>query len=606
MAKNTRGIYDVFEEEADPAAAPGSSLFSFPDKPLGKIVAAYYEALGYTEENLAAASEAQCIKVNASVISIAAAVLIAPEETLAHMDVDLASGSENRTHFLDRYLDTSENEIAREIADFTGADYEQLLDKDRRTPEQQAQFDERRELRNRHNEEFFLQSNYATAVRYLNEIKAVACTDDELSPRLMTISTLKRLTVQYYFAMHREIDPFEPQGLTTETAIKLANLFYTIDGFMARCIHAPEYSGKTAIEIFWEYIEREHPNAEAEAEQPSEVIDVKSSIGTNFFIPSLEGYTNTFTTSTRSAGFYRRGADGKKQLATDVDQRVLYFLHNAVLIDFENGNRTGIGALDFKKVSGELGLELNRYSDTGSGAISRSEARNNYVHKFIATLDNLWGTIPNDPTEYRLFSSLAYNPETETLYYSCPYFLADIVSVKAAKIRNGNKKMPLSSKYHSHMLAEAAHERNQFAVELAEHISNGLSRRGTTPDAKLRQNKGKSIQDKNIVTYKITCAGLIKECAKTREELKNKPNAREKTKFLKDTFAALYNRALKRSTDLYDYYIDFTVSNVIPTSTTLDSEIIVTHYGKNPDYRNPVLPLKNNPDPALEDDEETL
>ena len=96
------------------------------------------------------------------------------------------------------------------------------------------------------------------------------------------------------------------------------------------------------------------------------------------------------------------------------------------------------------------------------------------------------------------------------------------------------------------------------------------------------------MQSKNI--YKITCKRLIQECPLIREKLKEKATASLKTQTLKRTFAAMY-RILKKKTDLFTYYADVTLTEAIPTSKTLDTEIIITHHGRNPKYNKPFLPL---------------
>jgi len=176
------------------------------------------------------------------------------------------------------------------------------------------------------------------------------------------------------------------------------------------------------------------------------------------------------------------------------------------------------------------------------------------------------------------------------LYFASPYLQRLIVALigkEAARLESGN---PYYLGNCDLLHSTAANERNHAAVEMATRILVGLQQRGLTPDAELPQNKKKSFTDKTIISYSITCKGLIQDCPKIRERLKTQPTASQKTQTLKRTFTAMY-KILKNKTDLFLYYTNASITETIPTSRTLDTEIIITHHGGNPTYRRNVLPL---------------
>jgi hypothetical protein len=56
-------------------------------------------------------------------------------------------------------------------------------------------------------------------------------------------------------------------------------------------------------------------------------------------------------------------------------------------------------------------------------------------------------------------------------------------------------------------------------------------------------------------------------------------------------------RILRNKTDLFTYYADVKITEVIPTARRLNAEIIIQHHGGNPNYKRPYLPLKEEPYP---------
>lgn len=161
------------------------------------------------------------------------------------------------------------------------------------------------------------------------------------------------------------------------------------------------------------------------------------------------------------------------------------------------------------------------------------------------------------------------------------------------------------------------------AAEMARAICYGLKARGTsTPDSKLPANKGtKWIGDRaSRFTYTITAGSLIAECPKlqaalnvngpARTAVERRKDAVNKNAILRRAFAQL-EKTLKNETWVFDYFDRLTIAAGVPdkagkiqktggvffnqydtpTSSTVNKyKIVITHYGRNPDFTFPAMP----------------
>ena len=328
-----------------------------------------------------------------------------------------------------------------------------------------------------------------------------------------------------------------------------------------------------------------------------------TSIGGRLFLPSDPEFQDAFITKigNSSIGLFKREAEkGKKELALEIDIPFVMALARAILLDaFTKGISNPFDLADGKQgetgiyiptIATELGHTLSEKKDGDQNIPSRAESRENFIDSLIIELDNIWGKLPKDTTEYKLISVHAYNPETEILYFVSPY-LQKLIS---ALIGKETEKLESGAHFHNWQCellhSTVGNERNPAAVEMATRILVGLQQRGLKPDAKFKQNKDKTFSDKTAIIYKITCKRLIQDCPQIREKLKAQATASLKTQTLKRTFSAMY-RILKKKTDLFTFYADVTLTEAIPTSKTLDTEIIITHHGRNTKYNKPFLHL---------------
>jgi hypothetical protein len=325
-------------------------------------------------------------------------------------------------------------------------------------------------------------------------------------------------------------------------------------------------------------------------------------IGERLFVPSDPEFQNAFLTSiSAKIGLFRRGEENpKKQLALNINVPFLQALAKAVYIDVLNAS-TGETKIYFPTFARELGLDINRKTaqmESGKG-LSRADARQIFINRLIVAIDDIWGRLPNDATEYKLISVHAYNPDTEILYFASPYFqrlIGAMVQKEVNQLDSGKKYFLWQCDL---LHATAANERNPAAVEMATRLLVGVINRGMKPDSKLPQNKNRFCKDASLVTYSISCAGLVQDCPQLRERLKVTATTSNRTTVLKRAFTAMY-RILRTKTDLFTYYVDVKVTEVIPTAKSLDAKIIVLHHGGNPSYERPYLLLKEDPYPLGE------
>ena len=524
------------------------------------------------------------------------------------------------------YEKWSENHFERIIGDvarMTGADPEQLRDPKKRTPEQQQALSKASAAEQALRMEIFFKSRYYQAFDFLESIEGKY--HDPHENDIAYIDT-KEQAILYFFATHEDIKPNDIEPLTDESKEELKAIFYRLDAFYLDNPCKEGSSDAEGIAAFYNFIEKEiqpKPRKKEDAENNGAI----TTIAERLFLPSDPEYQDAFITKigNSSIGLFKRDAEkGKKELALDIDMPFVRALAKAIFIDALNKGITspsdivdgkqGETGIYIPTIATELGHNLSEKKDKddkkkdkddkkkdeddekkdeddeNQNSPSRAESRQRFINSLIVKLDNIWGKLPKDTTEYKLISVNAYNPETEILYFTSPYLqklIAALIGKEAEKIESG---------YHYYnwqcdlLHSTAANERSPAAVEMATRILVGLQQRGLKPESKLKQNKGKTFTDETEIIYKITCKRLIQDCPQIREKLKAQKTASLKTQTIKRTFAAMY-RILKKKTDLFTYYADVTLTEAIPTSKTLDTEIIITHHGRNPKYNKPFLPL---------------
>jgi len=173
----------------------------------------------------------------------------------------------------------------------------------------------------------------------------------------------------------------------------------------------------------------------------------------------------------------------------------------------------------------------------------------------------------------KVFSHLQYDSEAEVLAFESPYF-----DWLVGQTVDGESRKPA---YCWLVHSKIANERNKAAVDVVYRILPGLLQRGSLPDAELARNKNSnSGKPGGLVTFSISYRTLISECPVLHGQLSSIKHAKDKNIILKRVFSKV-PELIHAKTDLHSYYIGLSIQCVIPTISTLDSKIVITHKGIN-------------------------
>ena len=154
-------------------------------------------------------------------------------------------------------------ELVSIVARETGADPEQIADKDKRTPEQQRLLTEAAARQMLDRMDAFIKSAYMDAIRVLEPLQGVypdpAYTGKDPSKEQISV---KEQAVLYYFAAHDELTPTDCATLTEEQRSELTAIFYRLDAFYMERTNGGEIEPDGAT-ILLAFIEKENPTPEA-------------------------------------------------------------------------------------------------------------------------------------------------------------------------------------------------------------------------------------------------------------------------------------------------------------------------------------------------------
>lgn len=120
--------------------------------------------------------------------------------------------------------------LVKQVADETGADPEQIADKERRTPEQDRALTEAAGREQLARLELFIDSNYMQALREIAPLDVTAKTLQQKEDADM----IKQLSALYFFALHfPDIRPDAPQELTEAQISEIRGILARFDRFVA-------------------------------------------------------------------------------------------------------------------------------------------------------------------------------------------------------------------------------------------------------------------------------------------------------------------------------------------------------------------------------------
>ena len=219
---------------------------------------------------------AEQIKLKAGKVSFTMDYMRSPEDALINWDVS----AEHLNSYYTRHFEL----LVQAVANATGADPEQIRDKDRRTPEQQKLLLEVSAREQVARFDAFFASYYCDALRVLDTVQAVFDARKETFEHLLKLGIdledpklqeeyieqylppIKEQAVIYFFAIHEEINPRKPGKLSEDQAEELQEIFEKLDSFYISETAGnpdPEDYKNVFSALFGHFIERENPAAGA-------------------------------------------------------------------------------------------------------------------------------------------------------------------------------------------------------------------------------------------------------------------------------------------------------------------------------------------------------
>lgn len=188
----------------------------------------------------------------------------------------------------------------------------------------------------------------------------------------------------------------------------------------------------------------------------------------------------------------------------------------------------------------------------------------------------------DDGSFYKLLGFSKYDADANTITFDSPYMNMIIQKIRERNTitkRNGDQYLNPGCSRLVH--TSIANERNKAAVEIVQIIVALLQQRG----GKNLNSEGKRIKGEKVTGHKKFSA-IVDEIPmlKDRIEEGDKSNINRQ---LSRAFKKAYE-LLRIKTDVYQYFVNLEISDVVPTATTLNKLILTyAHDGINPEYKQP-------------------
>lgn len=205
----------------------------------------------------------------------------------------------------------------------------------------------------------------------------------------------------------------------------------------------------------------------------------------------------------------------------------------------------------------------------------------------LKVLEECLGVL-GDNKYYAVLTLIELDSKADTMTFAAPYMNKILMEIaENPAVKKETKTVHYEIEGYSWLIhSTIVSEKNEPAKQIVNRLIAGLLRRGGKSDSKLAQNRDRDKVSRQVM-YSVSCATLIDEVPILHQRIAQGTTA-DKNKKLKRAFAGAYN-LLKTRTDVYKYFIDLHVEEVIPTMTTLNMKMIITHKGLNPDYKVPEL-----------------
>ena len=292
------------------------------------------------------------------------------------------------------------------------------------------------------------------------------------------------------------------------------------------------------------------------------------------FFEKLDFTGGVITWDREVAGVIRNNRRGSYEDIQDIDPALLTQIYTAAVKAHKSHNGYTI-TVYFHKFLREMGIDPGKNNAPD-------------IMRKLQSFENCVGVMQGTGIIAKLFSIIEINAADDTMTFAAPYIFRLIDELESKnKIERKTKDGDYEyiAPYHNMLVySTIANERNKTAVELVYLIIAGLHQRGKVPDANTYAKKDMQHRDPRLVTYQTSFGSLVDDTSILSGRIEAYKSTADKNKALRRAFEKAY-QLIETKTDAGEYFIDLQIPKIIPTISTLDDKLTITHHGVNGDYR---------------------
>ena len=292
------------------------------------------------------------------------------------------------------------------------------------------------------------------------------------------------------------------------------------------------------------------------------------------FFEKLDFTGGVITWDREVAGVIRNNRRGSYEDIQDIDPALLTQIYTAAVKAHKSHNGYTI-TVYFHKFLREMGIDPGKNNAPD-------------IMRKLQSFENCVGVMQGTGIIAKLFSIIEINAADDTMTFAVPYIFRLIDELESKnKIERKTKDGDYEyiAPYHNMLVySTIANERNKTAVELVYLIIAGLHQRGKVPDANTYAKKDMQHKDPRLITYQTSFGSLVDDTSILSGRIEAYKSTADKNKALRRAFEKAY-QLIETKTDAGEYFIDLQIPKIIPTISTLDDKLTITHHGVNGDYR---------------------
>lgn len=504
---------------------------------------------------------------------------------------------------LTAYLEAFYSRIIKETAKVTGASEEQIANKESRTPEQESVLLEISGRATITRIQKYLDSDFILANTNLRRAaKQQGQLEAENTQNAEDIGQGINFITRYYFATHPAIDPRESGNIGDA---ELADLYAILDRALAIKRKEPHKSFyNAALDSIGVKFNKSKKATAREIGADMEIYKRALSITdkeyqyaltsrpneTAFISPVDKDFMDklvfeketgkiSFLDSQASEADIKKAASGRKmELVKDLDIQLLRNIYTAIYNNQQsmNGGNVAVYLPSFCKAMG----------------IDMATGKPNDIFGKIRQFSQCIGYTKNG-SFYTLLNFSKYDKETNIITFDSPYMNMIIQQIAERNIRTSKKGITYFDPSHSFLIhSNIANERNKAAIEIVHRIIALLHQRGDGQRTRRGGKAAETFTNKTIKAHKKFIA-IIKDIPTFYEKLtitdtKGNFLSYKKEQPCNTQLQRAFKKAyelLRTKTDAYNYFKNLNIPEIIPTITTLEKTLVITHNGIEENYK---------------------